>query len=90
VGDFRSIPFPSFWKLYAELPAEVQRLADTQFALFEENPQHPSPGFRRKGEVYTAEVGRSYRAIARFLGGAYYWFWIGSHEAYNKLLKRVK
>jgi hypothetical protein len=85
----RSIPLPSFWKLYAALPAEVQRLADKQFSLFEDNPGHPSLGFVRKGEVYTVEVGRSWRAIARRKGDAWYWFWIGSHEDYNNLLSRL-
>jgi hypothetical protein len=37
-------------------------LADKNFALFRENPQHPSLDFRKKGGVYTAEIGRSYRA----------------------------
>ena len=90
MAEPRSAPFRSFWKLYAELPAEVQRLADKQFSLFVETPRHASLGFARKGNVYTVEIGRSHRAIARFKDGAYYWFWIGSHEAYNKLLKRLK
>ena len=30
------------------------------------------------------EVGRSYRAIARERNGEYYWFWIGTHEEYNR------
>ena len=41
------------------------KLADKNFALFKSNPRHPSLGFRKKGRVYTAEIGRSYRAIAR-------------------------
>jgi hypothetical protein len=90
VGESKSVPFPSFWKLYAELPVEIQRLADKQFDLFIANPHHPSLGFARKGHIYTVEVGRSYRAIARLKGDTYYWFWIGSHEAYNKLLKRLR
>jgi hypothetical protein len=69
VSESRSRPFQSFWKLYADLPAEVQKLADKQFALFQENPRHPSLGFARKGNVYTVEVGRSYRAVARYSGG---------------------
>jgi hypothetical protein len=55
----------SFWKCYHELPQHVQKLADKNFALFKANPRHPSLGFRKKGGVYTVEVGRSYRAIAR-------------------------
>jgi hypothetical protein len=62
----------------------LRKLADKNFALFKGNPQHPSLGFRKKDDVYTAEVGRSYRALARERKGDYYWFWIGTHEEYNK------
>ena len=65
-------------------PAHIQKLADKKFALFKANPSHPSLGFAKKGEVYTVEVGRSCRAIARERNGHYYWFWIGTHEEYNK------
>jgi hypothetical protein len=46
--------------------------------------RHPSLGFQKKGGVHTVEVGRSYRAIARERDGDYYWFWIGTHEEYNR------
>ena len=58
--------------------------------MFLQNPSHPSLGFAPKGEVWTAEVGRAYRAMARRRGDDYYWFWIGSHEAYKKLLNRMR
>jgi hypothetical protein len=79
----KSFALPSFWKCYKELPEHIQKLADKNFALFCDNPRHPSLGFKRKGQVYTAEVGRNYRAVARERNGDYYWFWIGSHEEYN-------
>ena len=66
-----------------ELPEDVQKLAQKNFTLFGANPQPPSLGFQKKGAVYTVEVGRRYRAIARERNGDYYWFWIGTHEAYN-------
>jgi hypothetical protein len=59
----------SFWKCYEQLPANVQKLADKKFALFKANPRHPSLDFRKKGEVYTVEIGRSYRALARERNG---------------------
>jgi hypothetical protein len=74
----------SFWKCYNRLPTHVQKLADKNFALFRDNPWHPSLGFAKKGEIYTVEIGRSYRALARERNGHYYWFWIGTHEEYNK------
>jgi hypothetical protein len=90
VSEPKSIPVPTFWSLYAALPSEVRKAADKQFALFLDNPHHRSLGFARKGNVYTVEIGRSYRALARRRDDTYYWFWIGSHEAYNKLMRRVK
>ena len=75
---------PSFWKCYRELPGHIQKLADKNFDLFKANPHHPSLGFQKKGSIYTAEIGRSYRALARERAGTYYWFWIGTHEEYNR------
>jgi hypothetical protein len=86
----RSFALGSFWNLYYELPVEIQRLADKQFRLFSENQRHPSLGFARKGNVWTVEVGRSHRAMARLRGENFYWFWIGTHEAYNNLLPRLR
>src|SRR6266436_1420852 len=74
----------SFWKCYEELPAHIRELADKKFVLFKANPRHPSLGFSKKGVVYTVEIGRSYRALARERNGHYYWFWIGTHEEYNQ------
>jgi hypothetical protein len=69
---------------YNSLSERVQRLAKKNFALFKTNPRHPSLGFQKKGSVYTVEVGRTNRAIARERNGEYYWFWIGTHEEYNR------
>jgi hypothetical protein len=74
----------SFLKCYERLPAHIQKLADKNFALFKTNPRHPSLGFSKNGAVYTVDIGRSYRALARERNGHYYWFWIGTHEQYNQ------
>ena len=87
---FRSFASHRFWQLYRELPDEVQRLADKQYELFREDPFHPSLHLKQVGEVWTARIGRSYRVIGYREDDAFYWGWIGSHEAYNKLLRRVK
>ena len=46
--------------------------------------------FLKKGQVWTVAVGRSYRAIGRRTGDDIHWLWIGSHEAYNNMLQRLK
>ena len=88
--SFLSLALLEFWKCYGRLPENTRALADGKYALFELEPFHPSLGLQQKGEVWTVDVGRSYRAIAYRTGDEFHWFWIGSHEAYNKLLRRVK
>lgn len=87
---FHSFASEDFWERYAELPQEVQRLADKQYALFQQNPFHPSLALKGIGEAWCVRVGNSYRALAYREGSDFFWFWIGTHEAYNKLLKRLK
>ncbi len=88
--SFCSHATPDFWACYDELPTYVRELADAKYALFERDPFHPSLGFQQKGAVWTVEIGRSYRAIAVRRGNDLHWFWIGSHEAYNGLLRRLR
>ena len=90
MSGFRSSTTSRFWKLFAELPAEVQDVAFEKYELFKEDPYHPSLGFQAKGRVWTVDIGRSYRAIASRTANHLSWFWIGSHEDYNNILKRLK
>src|SRR5262249_49670997 len=39
-------------------------------------------------DAYSAKVGRTYRAIGSLLGDTIYWLWIGTHEAYNRVVKK--
>jgi len=43
-----------------------------------------------EGEVWTVDIGRAYRALAWRQGNDFHWYWIGSHEAYDKLLRRER
>jgi len=87
---FRSFASERFWQLYRKLPVEVQRLADRQYELFREDPFHPSLHLKQVGEVWTVRIGLSHRAIGYREGEIFRWGWIGSHEAYNKALRRMK
>ena len=50
VVDFKKGHFEEFWALYEKLPKDIQGLADKNFALLKENPEHPS--------LYLKTVGR--------------------------------
>jgi hypothetical protein len=87
---FKSFASERFWQLYRELPIEVQHLADKQYELFRQHPFRPSLHLKQVGQVWTVRIGRSHRAIGYRQGEAFHWGWIGSHEAYNKLVRRLK
>ncbi|MGA2594524.1 MAG: hypothetical protein ABSH32_31885 [Bryobacteraceae bacterium] len=53
---------------------ERPSLGRPKFALFEADPFHRSLALKQKGEVWTADVGRSYRAIAYREGDNVRWF----------------
>ncbi|MBC7448307.1 MAG: hypothetical protein H7330_09635 [Hymenobacteraceae bacterium] len=77
-----------FWRRYAALTVEVQRLADKGYALMKVNSGHPSLHFKPVGQVWSARVGLYYRALALREGDTVTWFWIGHHSEYDKLLAR--
>jgi len=75
-----------FWRLYGELPLAVQRLADKSFEFLKANPRHPALHFKKIGQLWSVRVGVHYRALAVAEDDAYVWFWIGSHDDYDRLL----
>lgn len=77
---------PDFWKLYAQLPHSVKTLADRNFATLKNDPRHPSLYLKKAGKYWSVRVGLHYRAVAVEVDDGLLWFWIGSHEEYNKLI----
>jgi hypothetical protein len=73
-----------FWRFYQELPHEIQRLADKNFELLKGNPSHHSLHFKKVGRYWSARIGIHYRAVAVQEGDDLVWFWIGTHEEYNR------
>jgi hypothetical protein len=76
----------SFWSAYDKLPVRVRDLADKNFALLKENPQHPSLHFKKVGRLWSVRIGIGYRALATEVEGNMRWHWIGSHADYNNKL----
>ena len=89
---FQSHASDSFWTCYKNLPTEIQKLADKAYELFKENPAHPSLQFKKVGKkqpVYSARITDFYRALCVLSGDNAYWFWIGDHDSYQKMINRV-
>jgi len=81
-----------FRKTFEQLPEQIPQQARAAYRLFRHDPAHPSLRFKKvhpSQPVYSAPVGRSYRALAVLEGERLTWFWIGSHADYEDMLKRL-
>lgn len=79
---------PRFWACYRQLPEEIRRLADREYALLRQDPRHPSLQFKKAGPFWSVRVGLHYRALAVENGTNFIWVWIGTHAEYDQLLQR--
>ena len=83
----KSSTTPDFWRAYRSLSPEVRAQARKAYRLWAANPRHPSLRFEPKGDYWSVRVSRGWRALAREHKGTFYWFWIGSHDDYERLLR---
>ena len=77
---------PRFWQFYAQLPEEIQRLADENYELLKADSRHPSLHFKKVGRMWSVRVGIHYRATAVEDGSDIVWFWIGHHSEYDRII----
>jgi hypothetical protein len=82
-----SLTTSNFWRGYRVLPPAVREQARKTYRLWQENPRHPSLQFEKKGNYWSVRVSRGYRAPAREREGTFYWFWIGDHDEYERLVR---
>ena len=81
-----------FWKAFDALPLRVQRQAEKAYDQWQQDPYHASLHFKciqQAKSVYSVRIGIGYRALGRRHGDTLIWYWIGSHEAYNEMVKRL-
>ena len=76
-----------FWELYHGLPPHIRNAARKAFQKFLENPAHPSLKLERlkfDSRAWSVRVTRNHRAVARRYEDDWLWFWIGSHEKFDR------
>lgn len=81
-----------FRKLFAELPQQVQKQAKEAYKLFVKDPLYPSLHFKSVHSIkpiYSVRINIDYRALGVLSENVIIWFWIGPHDEYDKLLRRL-
>lgn len=88
----KSVTTIRFRQALERLPNKVQQKARRTYHLWQENPQHPSINFKQihsNEPIYSVRIGIGYRALGTLNDQTMVWFWIGSHEDYNVLIKSL-
>lgn len=81
-----------FRKAFGALPEHVQQRARAAYALFLQDPQHPSLRLKQvhtTRPIFSVRVGLGYRALAVREDATYIWFWIGTHAEYDRMLREL-
>lgn len=81
-----------FRKSFDKLPKRIQAQSRIAYRLWKSDPHHSSLQFKRVGlrnPIYSVRVGIGWRALGVVSGANIIWYWIGSHEEYNNLIKRI-
>ena len=83
----KSKTLPSFWDTYEALPDDAKRAARKTYQLWRDSPFHPSLHFKcvePEERVWSIRVTRNYRALGILEADTVTWFWVGSHEDYER------
>jgi len=83
----KSATLPSFWEAYEALDQTTRRRAKKAFQLWVENPFHPSLHFKcvnTKENLWSVRISLNMRALGVFDNDTVTWFWIGSHDKYER------
>lgn len=78
--------------LFLALPEQVRVQANDAYKQFKRDPYHPSLHFKRVHStkpIYSARINLDYRTVGIIQNDQIIWFWIGSHQTYDTLLKRI-
>lgn len=83
----KSATLPSFWTAYNSLDNETKQRARKAYHLWSENPFHPSLHFKCINDeegIWSVRITRSYRAVGILDNDTVTWFWLGSHDDYER------
>lgn len=80
-----------FLACFAALPEAIKAQARKAYRLWQQDATHPSLQFKKvhtREPIYSARVSLGWRVLG-LLEDTMYWFWIGSHADYDRLLKQL-
>ncbi|MBF0229695.1 MAG: hypothetical protein HQK63_08930 [Desulfamplus sp.] len=85
---------PSFKKHFEALPEQIKNQATEAYKIWKKNPFDKSLNVKQlypSKPIYSVRITLNWRALGYREGkDTVIWFWIGSHEEYNKLISSAR
>lgn len=88
----RSLTTSAFWGRFNSLPKPDQLQAHEAHRCWLSDPRMPGLRYKKVHAgrpIYSVRVNINVRAVGIMSGHDIVWFWIGSHDAYEALLKSL-
>ena len=82
-----------FRRAFADLEPDIRHQARRAYRLFKQNPHHPTLHFKKvhpSEPIWSVRVVGGYRAVGVRAADEIVWYWIGSHEDYERLLSQAR
>ncbi|MDY6988248.1 MAG: hypothetical protein SWQ30_09345 [Thermodesulfobacteriota bacterium] len=83
----KSATVQSFWEQYRNLNQQIRSRAKKAYQLWAEDPFHPSLRFKcinRDENIWSVRITLGYRALGVLDEDTVTWFWVGSHDEYER------
>jgi hypothetical protein len=77
----------NFWRFFHGLPDGIKDAAREQYRQLRKDPTHPSLHFKKVQNFYSVRVTKGYRALAVKANDDYIWFWVGTHDMYDRYIR---
>lgn len=81
-----------FRKQFGALPEDIKAQARKSYRHFQRDPWHTSLHFKPihpNLPLYSVRISKGYRAVGKRDEKGMLWYWIGSHNDYDKLLTQL-
>jgi len=88
----RSLTTSAFWEGFSKLSNSDKTQARDAHRQWLANPRQPGLRFKKvhtRRPIYSVRVNIDVRAVGIMDGDDMVWFWIGPHDEYEALLKRL-
>jgi hypothetical protein len=83
----------SYWASFDELPEDIRTLAEENYRLWRENPNHPRLRFKQvleEPKVFSFRVGLRHRTLGvETPDGHIAWFWVGAIDDFRRMTEAM-